>query len=83
MFGASGNSRSANALVCKKLNVFGNKFTHLIFAAQFADARPADLIFLANARKAKFYFVEFAGIQKMPMCLSAFFWHFSMLALTR
>ncbi|PZO26011.1 MAG: hypothetical protein DCE86_15000 [Flavobacteriaceae bacterium] len=26
--------------------------------------------------------MEFAGIQKMPMCLSAFFRHFSMLALT-
>ncbi|QCO48442.1 hypothetical protein FCS00_19510 [Elizabethkingia sp. 2-6] len=26
--------------------------------------------------------MEFAGIQKMQMCLSAFFWHFSMLALT-
>ena len=58
------------------------KNSHLIFASQFPNARPADLIFFANARKAKFYFVEFAGIQKMPMCLSAFFWHFSMLALT-
>ncbi|OPC70884.1 hypothetical protein BAZ12_14115 [Elizabethkingia miricola] len=39
--------------------------------------------FFANARKSEILFsVEFAGIQKMPMCLTAFFWHFSMLALT-
>ncbi|OOH96372.1 hypothetical protein BMF97_08490 [Elizabethkingia meningoseptica] len=28
---------------------------------------------MANALKENFIFVEFAGIQKMPMCLSAFF----------
>ncbi|AQX84685.1 hypothetical protein I6H88_17250 [Elizabethkingia bruuniana] len=32
------------------------KNSHLIFAAQIPDARPVDLIFFANARKAKFYF---------------------------
>ena len=55
------------------------KFT-LNFCCTIADARPVDLIF-ANARKAKFYFVEFAGIQKCQ-CACRLFRHFSMLALT-
>lgn len=55
MFGASGNSRSPTHMFAKK-NVFRMKNSHLIFASQFPNARPADLIFFANARKAKFYF---------------------------
>ncbi|MCL1672325.1 hypothetical protein [Elizabethkingia ursingii] len=53
---AYGNSRSANAHVCKKLNVAGIKFPHLIFASQFPDARPGNLIFLANAQETEILF---------------------------
>lgn len=55
MFGASGNSRSPTRMFAK-INVAGNKFPHLIFAAQFPNARPADLIFFANARESEILF---------------------------
>lgn len=53
---AAGNSRLANAHVCKKLNVSLEKFPHLIFPAQIPDARPFDLIFFGQRSEGKFYF---------------------------
>lgn len=55
MFGASGNSRSPMRMFAK-INVFRMKNSHLIFAAQFPNARPADLIFFANARESEILF---------------------------
>ncbi|MCT3906082.1 hypothetical protein HZQ01_11500 [Elizabethkingia anophelis] len=81
MFGASGNSRSPT-LMFAKINVFGNKFPHLIFASQFPNARPADLIFFANARESEILFCGVRWHTRNANVPIGFFWHFSMLALT-
>ncbi|WP_407533670.1 hypothetical protein, partial [Elizabethkingia meningoseptica] len=48
---------------------------------KFPTLGRIDLIFFGQRSEAKFYFAEFAGIQKMQ-CACRLFLHFSMLALT-
>ncbi|QQM27030.1 hypothetical protein [Elizabethkingia sp. M8] len=76
MFGASGNSRSANAHVCKKLNVSGNKIYTLNFCCTISRRSSCRFNFFCQRSESEILFCGVRWHTKNANVPVGFLWAF-------